>query len=476
MNQEEEIIFSFNKIKRIFLKYWYIVLITFVLGAAFVGVKSYKTVAASRAALNTSNSQTGSSGNTAGSAGASGSETANSSGSANGNSLAEDNLSPTGTTYFNISRYVKVDWSEIYPEVNVSNDNSAEDNYYILSRINNQSNYEKDILNDCNNITSFQTFTDAINSALNDNNFTKLTDTDSITLTVSGNDIVIINVYGQCSVERIRCIINAAMDSYVAQGQKLFNLGKCSTIVTNDVMACTKGKDGKFTSLNMTAAKWLENELAKGSSSAIAATDTVNSGSANAANVNISLKSAILTKKNIVVLLGAIVVGLGILCVIAVFDHVLDVPEEAAFTGLDKLGEVSLKDAKAANNSDEAYLLSSRVFTERIATIARDNGYNNIALVTMQANPMIDAMCSNSTNSVSADSNNADSDSAGKFAGMVKFVYPQEYLSKIADIHNCDAAIIAIHSGCDKKTVLRQCVENVNIDSSKVLGFVWIAQ
>lgn len=438
MNQEEEIIFSFNKIKRIFLKYWYIVLITFALGAAFVGFKAYKTVAASKAAVNKT---------------ATSSQDSSGSDSSSTSALSEDSLSPTGTTYFNITRYVKVDWSEIYPEVNVSNDNSAEDNYYILSRINNQNNYEKDILTDCNNISSFQTFTDAINSALNANNFTILTDKDNITFTSSGNDLVIMNVYSQCSVERIRCIINAAMDSYVSQGQKLFNLGKCSTIVTNDVTACTKGKDGKFTSLNMTAAKWLESELAKGSSSAVAATDTVTSTSTSSATVNVSLKSAIVTKKNIVVLLGSIIVGLGILCVIAVFDHVLDVPEEASFTGLDKLGEVSLKDA------------TSRVFTERIATIAKDNGYSKIALVSMQANPMIDAMCSGSTAAGSSD----------KYTGMASYVYPQEYLSNIADIHNCDAAIVAVQGGYDKKTTLRQCVENLKIDSSKVLGFVWIA-
>ena len=439
MNQEEEIIFSWNKIKRIFLKYWYIVLITFALGAAFVGFKAYKTVAASKAAVNKT---------AAGSQDTSGSELT----SANLN--AEDNLSPTGTTYFNITRYVKVDWSEIYPEVNVSNDNSAEDNYYILSRINNQSSYEKEILADCTNIANFQSFKDDINIALNAGSFTALTDTDSITFSTSGNDIIIINVYSQCSVERIRCIINAAMDSYISHGQKLFKLGTCSTIVTNDVIAQTKGKDGKFTSLNMTAAKWLESELAKGSSSSVAATDTVTSGSTGSTTVNVSLKSAILTKKNIVVLLGSIIIGLGILCVIAVFDHILDVPEEASFTGLDKLGEVSLKDA------------TSRVFTERIATIAKDNGYNKIALVSMQANPMIDAMCSGSAVAGSADS----------YAGMASYVYPQEYLSNIADIHNCDAAIIAVQGGCDKKTTLRQCIENLQIDSSKVLGFVWIAQ
>lgn len=439
MNQEEEIIFSWNKIKRIFLKYWYIVLITFALGAAFVGFKAYKTVAASKAAVNKT---------AAGSQDSSGIELT----SANLN--AEDNLSPTGTTYFNITRYVKVDWSEIYPEVNVSNDNSAEDNYYILSRINNQSSYEKDILADCANITNFQSFTDDINIALSAGSFTALTNTDSITFSTSGNDIIIINVYSQCSVERIRCIINAAMDSYISHGQKLFKLGTCSTIVTNDVIAQTKGKDGKFTSLNMTAAKWLESELAKGSSSSVAATDTVTSGSTGSTTVNVSLKSAILTKKNVVVLLGSIIIGLGILCVIAVFDHILDVPEEASFTGLDKLGEVSLKDA------------TSRVFTERIATIAKDNGYNKIALVSMQANPMIDAMCSGSAAAGSADS----------YAGMASYVYPQEYLSNIADIHNCDAAIIAVQGGCDKKTTLRQCIENLQIDSSKVLGFVWIAQ
>lgn len=439
MNQEEEIIFSWNKIKRIFLKYWYIVLITFALGAAFVGFKAYKTVAASKAVVNKT---------AAGSQDSSGIELT----SANLN--AEDNLSPTGTTYFNITRYVKVDWSEIYPEVNVSNDNSAEDNYYILSRINNQSSYEKDILADCANITNFQSFTDDINIALSAGSFTALTNTDSITFSTSGNDIIIINVYSQCSVERIRCIINAAMDSYISHGQKLFKLGTCSTIVTNDVIAQTKGKDGKFTSLNMTAAKWLESELAKGSSSSVAATDTVTSGSTGSTTVNVSLKSAVLTKKNIVVLLGSIIIGLGILCVIAVFDHILDVPEEASFTGLDKLGEVSLKDA------------TSRVFTDRIATIAKDNGYNKIALVSMQANPMIDAMCSGSAAAGSADS----------YAGMASYVYPQEYLSNIADIHNCDAAIIAVQGGCDKKTILRQCVENLQIDSSKVLGFVWIAQ
>ena len=97
MNQEEEIIFSWNKIKRIFLKYWYIILITFALGAAFVGFKAYKTVAASKAAVNKT---------VAGSQDTSGNGTANTNKSSSENMLAEDNLSPTGTTYFNITRYV----------------------------------------------------------------------------------------------------------------------------------------------------------------------------------------------------------------------------------------------------------------------------------------------------------------------------------------------------------------------------------
>ena len=44
MNQEEEIVFSLKKFKRVFCKYWYIVLITFILGVACVGVMTMKAM------------------------------------------------------------------------------------------------------------------------------------------------------------------------------------------------------------------------------------------------------------------------------------------------------------------------------------------------------------------------------------------------------------------------------------------------
>lgn len=465
MNQEEELIFSFAKIKRISLKYWYIVVITFLLGVAFVGVTSYNAVTTSKNAAASNNQSTDT-------------ETDDKiDTAANTDTTADKKLSPTGTTYFNITRYIKIDWSELYPDVTISDDNSAEDNYYILTRINNQNNYEKEILADCANIASFQTFKNDINTALKAGNFTPLTDTDSISYSVSGNDIVVFNVYSQCSTKRIQCILDAAVDSYISHGTDLFKLGKCSTIVTNDVMACEKGKDGKFTPLYMTASEWLEAELEKGASSVITA-DAVTADS-TASTANVTFKSALMTKKNIVLLLGSIILGFGILFVIAVFDHVLDIPEEALFIGLDKLGEVSLKDArtvektaghnKKCSSSDAAYLLSSRTFLERLTTIAGNNDYHKIALITMQSDPMIDTICGQSGAS------SAKSDLTGSLE-IKKYEYPYQYLDNISNIHDCDAAIIAVHGGCDKKTVLRQCVENASIDSSKILGFVWIAQ
>jgi hypothetical protein len=466
MQQEEEIVFSFNKIKRIFLKYWYIVLIAFVIGVLYVGVSSAKAYSAAKDAADKAakEAQAAKEALLAQETPDTEKETVSvtyEDGTTDGDlsSIPLNKLSPADTTYFNIVRYIKVDWSEIYPDVSVSNANSAEENYYILSRINNQTTYEKDILTDCSTIQSFQTFRDDVNAKLRDSGYTELTNTDSISFSTTGNDIITITIYSQCSISRINCILDAVMDSYVSHGQTLFNLGKCSVMVTNDVKAYTKGTDGKYTTLNMTATDWLTEQLSDDDSSSVAAADVVTSDSntSSAATLTttattVSLKSVLVTKKNIAVLLGMIVAGLFILCLIAVFDHVLDVPEEAAFTGLDKLGEVSL---------------SPRVFTERVAAIAKDKGYNKIALVTMQTSPVVDAMCSGA--------DNASNDGAS-CAALTKLVYPDEYLAGLSDIHSCDAAIIAIHGGVDKKTVLSKCVENLNIDNPNLLGFVWIAQ
>ena len=50
MNQEEEIVFSLKKFKRVFHKYWYIILITFLLGLGCVAVMTAKAMSNSSSA------------------------------------------------------------------------------------------------------------------------------------------------------------------------------------------------------------------------------------------------------------------------------------------------------------------------------------------------------------------------------------------------------------------------------------------
>lgn len=421
MNQDEEIIFSFKKIKRIWMKYWYIVLIALCLGVVYVGFSAYKTVSAAKAAVDEIEEEMGTT-------------TAETS---------SERLAPTGTTYFNLLRYIKVDWSEKYPELEVSDANTAEENYYILKQKESFVTAQKDTLSDCDNIDDFQSFKDDINSALTKNNYKKLSSTDYITIKAYGNDVVSINVYAQCSAPRLRCIVTAAMNSYISTGQELFGLGKCSELMTNEIMAYSRGTDGKYTALYKTASEWLSSELTKGSASTVAVADTSTSSTA----VNVSWSSALMSKKNIIVVLGALVVGLGILFLISVFDHVMDVPDEVSYTSLDKLGEVTFTGDNDA---------SARVFMERATAIAAANEYHKLALVSLKADSRLDDMCS-----------------ANEYAGMISLQYPDTYQKGLADIQQCDAAIIAIHGGVDKKTALRQCIENVSIDS-KVLGYVWV--
>ena len=436
MNQEEEIVFSLKKLKRVFSTYWYIVLITFILGGACVGVMTMKAM--SKPAASSTNQTVTTAAN----------QNAATDAASDSISSTEGRLSPSGTTYFSIVRYVKVDWSDIYPDVSVSNDKSDEDNYYILSRINNQINYEKEILNDCKNILNYDSFKNDINNALTSNNFTKLTSTDSIACDIYGNDVLRFTIYGQCSVDRIRCILNAAVDSYVKKGQALFNLGNCSTIETNDVYAYNKEKDGKFTALNMSAVEWLDKEMAKGKGAAISDTDAVAPEQAERPVAKTSFKSALMTKKNIVLLLASIILGFGILFCIAVFDQIIDIPAEIDYLGLDKIGECR-----------EADTNSARIISERIATIAKNSNYESLSIVSMSAIPLLSSICTDVTN---------DALSARAFQ------YPDSYLSGISDINESDGVVIALKSGINKKTALKQLLENLKIDNPNILGFIWI--
>ena len=436
MNQEEEIVFSLKKFKRVFSTYWYIVLITFILGLACVGVMTMKAM--SKPAASSTNQAATTTAN----------QNAAIDAASDSISSTEKRLSPSGTTYFSIVRYVKVDWSDIYPDVSVSNDKSDEDNYYILSRINNQINYEKEILNDCRNILSYDSFKNDINNVLTSENFTSLTSTDSIACDIYGNDVLRFTIYGQCSVDRIRCILNAAVDSYVKKGQTLFNLGNCSTIETNDVYAYNKGLDGNFTALNMSAVEWLDKEKAKGKDAAISDTDAVAPEQAEQPVVKTSFKSALMTKKNIVLLLASIILGFGILFCIAVFDQIIDIPAEIDYLGLDKIGECR----EADNNS-------ARIISERIATIARNNNYESLSIVSMSPIPLLSSICTNVT---------SDALSARAFQ------YPDSYLAGISDINGSDGVVIALKSGINKKTALKQLLENLKIDNPNILGFIWI--
>ena len=441
MNQEEEIVFSLKKFKRVFSTYWYIVLITFILGVACVGVMTMKAM--SKPAASSTNQTVTTSATTT---------TATTSPdditSSDSISSTEGRLSPSGTTYFSIVRYVKVDWSDIYPDVSVSNDKSDEDNYYILSRINNQINYEKEILNDCKNILSYDSFKNDINNVLTSENFTSLTSTDSIACDIYGNDVLRFTIYGQCSVDRIRCILNAAVDSYVKKGQTLFNLGNCSTIETNDVYAYNKEKDGKFTALKMTAVEWLDNEMAKGKDAAISDTDAVAPEQAEQPVVKTSFKSALMTKKNMVLLLASIILGFGILLFIFIFDQIIDIPAEIDYLGLDKIGECR-----------EADTNSLRIISERIATIAKNNNYESLSIVSMSPIPLLSSICTNVT---------SDALSARAFQ------YPDSYLAGISDINESDGVMIALQSGINKKTAIKRLLENLKIDNPNILGFIWI--
>lgn len=454
MNQEEEIVFSLKKFKRVFRKYWYIVLITFILGVACVGVMTMKAMSkpaassTNQAVTTTANQNTTTNQTTTAATTTTATTSPDDITSSDSISSTEGRLSPSGTTYFSIVRYVKVDWSDIYPDVSVSNDKSDEDNYYILSRINNQINYEKEILNNCNNILSYDSFKNDINNVLSSENFTSLTSTDSIACDIYGNDVLRFTIYGQCSVDRIRCILNAAVDSYIKKGQTLFNLGNCSTIETNDVYAYNKEKDGKFTALNMSAGEWLDNEIAKGKDAAISAADAVAPEQAEQPVVKTSFKSALMTKKNIVLLLASIILGFGILFCIAIFDQVIDIPAEIDYLGLDKIGECR-----------EADTNSARVISERIATIAKSNDYKSLSIVSISSITLLSSICTDVTNDT---------------LSVRAFQYPDSYLAGISDINESDGVVIALQSGINKKSALKQLLENLKIDNPNILGFIWV--
>ena len=138
----------------------------------------------------------------------------------------------------------------------------------------------------------------------------------------------------------------------------------------------------------------------------------------------------------------------GILFCIAVFDQIIDIPAEIDYLGLDKIGECR----EADNNS-------ARIISERIATIAKNNNYESLSIVSMSPIPLLSSICTNVT---------SDALSAKAFQ------YPDSYLAGISDINESDGVVIALKSGINKKTALKQLLENLKIDNPNILGFIWI--
>ena len=54
------------------------------------------------------------------------------------------------------------------------------------------------------------------------------------------------------------------------------------------------------------------------------------------------------------------------------------------------------------------------------------------------------------------------------------FQYPDSYLAGISDINGSDGVVIALQSGINKKSALKQLLENLKIDNPNILGFIWI--
>lgn len=410
MFQDNGIIFSLKKFKRVFIKHWYIVLVTFLLGIGCVSISTVKSMSKSSGQTITESSATAS-------------------------DITKE-LVPSGTTYFNIVRYVKIDWSEKFPDLSVSDSKSAEENYYTTYSINSQTSYKKQILTDCKNIINFDSFKNNVSNILTNNNFNELTNTDLIYCEVINDSLIQFSIYSQCSVDRIISLLDAVVDTYSKIGQEVFNLGNCTAIETNNVYAHTKGKDGKFTALNMTASEWLESEIKKGSQAA----EFVSSKA--------FLMKAFMTNTNIIIISISILIGFGILLYIAIFDQIIDIPEEIAFLGLDSIGTYYINKPDLSN-----------VISVRIATLAQSNNFNSISVISMNNAEVLSDVCTNI---------NCDN------LSIKIYQYPDTYLSNISNVNQSDSVIIALSSGIDKKSRIRQLLENLKVDNPNIYGYIWI--
>lgn len=427
MNQEEEIMFSLKKFKRVFCTYWYIVLITFILGIACVGIMTKKAMSQPSIKTQASNSTM--------------------------------LMAPSGTNYFTASRTIKVDWNNIYPDYPDIQTTSNSNEVYssILAMTSNQ-------LEECHSIINLDSFRNDINSALSSANYVSLRGTDYITYYSYGNDVFQLTVYGQCSVERIQCILNASADSLITIGQELFNLGKCTIIESSDVYVCANGswnsqniRQQTIVPFSITAKDWIKSELAKSTSSAVLANDTLTPHQLEQTIVYADFKSLLITRKNLAIILVSIFLGVLILFCIAAFDHVIDIPEEISFLGLDKIGECMGTDSASAD-----------VISERINLMAKNGGYNKLPIIsTIPAGckyskdlyQLLDTICTRASN---------DS------LSLTIFNYPDGYMTNLANINGSDGVIIAIKSGIVKKSTIKQLLENLNVDNSNVTGYIWV--
>lgn len=332
----------------------------------------------------------------------------------------------TQDVYFKKSAYIAVDWSEMYPEPVLSEDASVSDREKATSIINDQINIEKNILNNSNAIFNYKEYKELVDKKLEDDGMTKLTDLDYIWYGVYSEKQIIVYVYTHSNIERTEALLDAAYTSFIEIATQNFDIGKCTKIGDSYVYMARKNvADGSYTDSGMKASDYI-------------------SDNNNKINDAEEKDNSAAGKKQVVVAICIIVSGFVIIGIIAFGDKKIYTKSEIEGTaGIEVFGTAGDK------NLDD-------ILTRRIIMKLKLEGTNSITIVT-------ENKLENSFERIIKEI---------KKAGLEANVFT--YADNVEKISDADMVMVAVKSGVDTNKQVKEMVNNLKIDKTNVIGYIWI--
>lgn len=278
----------------------------------------------------------------------------------------------------------------------------------------------KDIINCGNSIILYKDFETKISAQLKVAGYKELCATDSYSINVISSEYFSVQVISQSSKERIEALVNAITDVVIKTGNEQNNLGACTIKDTSDTLVVTKSGN-TYSKSGQTADEWTAAQKTK----------------------NASVGKFSVNKKSVVYAFMLVFVGVGIVVIISVNDQTITKELEVMYLSEGTyLGRVNKKESTK----------TAKIMNKRF----KKNQLNNVRIL------INDTMVSNSR--VSEFVKMLDSDIKVNVQG----------LAKIDEEDASQGTLVFVTADLDKKKDIAKIVKDLKLESTDILGFVFV--